>query len=84
MNIELHIDELILHGFAPADRVPIGEAVRHELTRLLMEQGMLQRFGGGGEAAELRGDAIRIDHGAKPEMVGKQVAAAVYRRLGTT
>ncbi|MGH8072133.1 MAG: hypothetical protein ACRERE_44260 [Candidatus Entotheonellia bacterium] len=83
MNIELHIDELVLHGFAQGDRVPIGEAVRHELTRLLMEQGIPQRLGRGAEAAELDGGAIHINHGAKPEMVGKQVAAAVYGRLGT-
>ena len=27
-NVELHIEELVLHGFAPGDRHRIGEAVR--------------------------------------------------------
>jgi hypothetical protein len=82
MNIELYIDALVLHSFAPGDRVPIGEAVRLELARLLGQQGIPPWFAQGGEAPELRGSAIRIDHGATPEMVGKQVAAAVYGRLG--
>ena len=40
MNIELEIDELVLHGVAPTDRVAVGEAVQHELTRLLTERGV--------------------------------------------
>ena len=39
-RIELHIEELVLHGFAPADRYRIGDTVQRELTRLLAEQGM--------------------------------------------
>ena len=38
-NIELHIEELVLHGFSPRDRDAIGEAVQRELTRLFVEQG---------------------------------------------
>ena len=38
--IELHIEELVLHGFAPGDRHPIGDAVEHELIRLFAEQGL--------------------------------------------
>jgi hypothetical protein len=83
MDLELHIDALVLHGFAQGDRVRIGEVIRHELARLLMQQGSPQWFARGGAVAELRGDAIRIAHGATPEMVGTQVAAAVYGRFGT-
>ena len=39
-NIELHIEELVLHGFAPKDRYTIGEAVQRELSRLFAEQGV--------------------------------------------
>ena len=37
-NLNLHIEELVLHGFAPGDRYRIGEAVQQELTRLFAEQ----------------------------------------------
>ena len=31
-HIEIHIDELVLYGFAPADRWRISQAIEHELT----------------------------------------------------
>jgi hypothetical protein len=34
-RIELIIDELVLHGFAPGDRHAIGDAVQAHLERLL-------------------------------------------------
>lgn len=40
MNIELHIDELVLHGFDPRDRHAIGDAVQQELARLLEIRGL--------------------------------------------
>ena len=83
MDLELHIEELVLHGFAHGDRRSIGEAVRQELAALLMDQGVPRKLMQGGEAAELRGSVIHIDHGAKPDMVGRQVAAAVYGGLRT-
>lgn len=40
MNIELHIEELVLHGFDPRDRHAIADAVQSELTRLVGERGL--------------------------------------------
>ncbi|MBD0326005.1 MAG: hypothetical protein ICV68_06225, partial [Pyrinomonadaceae bacterium] len=37
-NIELHIEELILHGFERRDRYAIADAFERELSRLLSEQ----------------------------------------------
>jgi hypothetical protein len=39
-DVSVHIDELIVHGVAPAERDRIGEAVRLELTRLIAERGL--------------------------------------------
>src|SRR5258708_7973370 len=36
-NINLHIEELVLHGFAPGDRYTIADPVERELSRLLTE-----------------------------------------------
>jgi len=48
-NIELHIEELVLHGLSPGDRYRIGEAVEQELTRLLADQGVPESLERGGE-----------------------------------
>ena len=39
-EIEVHIDELILHGFTPRDRWQIGDALEHELRGLLAARGI--------------------------------------------
>ena len=38
-SVDLHIEELLLDGFSPADRYAIREAVERELTRLMNEAG---------------------------------------------
>ena len=77
-NIELHIEELILEGFAPGDRYRIGEAMEHELTRLFSEQGVPSSLAQSGEVARLDGGAFHVAFGTNAEAVGKQVAKAVY------
>jgi len=77
-NIELHIEELVLHGFAPKDRYQIGEAVQCELVRLLSERGVLPSVVRGGEMGRLDGGSFKVRMGAKAEVIGVQVARAVY------
>ena len=77
-NIELHIEELILEGFAPGDRYRIGEAMEHELTRLFSDQGAPSLFVQSGEFGRLDGGAFHVAPGTNAEAVGKQVAKAVY------
>ena len=57
-NIELNIEELVLHGFSPGDRYGIGEAVERELTRLLADRGVPESLAQGGEVASVDGGAI--------------------------
>ena len=83
MNIELEIDELVLHGVAPKDRAPIGDAVRRELARLLGERGVPHPLQRGGEASVPHGGAVHLRNDAASSLVGQQVAAAVYGSLGT-
>ncbi len=77
-NIELHIEELVLHGFAPGDRYRIAEAVEAELTRLFAEQGTPQPLSNGGEIERMDGGTFEMTHSSKPEVIGAQVARAVY------
>ena len=39
-SLEIRIEELVLHGFAPRDRQRIATAIEFALTRLLVERGL--------------------------------------------
>ena len=53
-NIELHIEELVLHGFSPSDRYRIAEAIERELVQLFSRQSAPSALLGGLRRAELR------------------------------
>jgi hypothetical protein len=80
-NIELHIEELILHGFAPGDGHRIGAAVEAELTRLFVEQGVPPSLAQGGEMPRLDGGRFEVAPGSRAEVIGAQVARTVYGGL---
>lgn len=80
-SIDIHIGELVLHGFAPSDRHGISEALREELTRLLTTQGCPALFGQSAELAFLDAGSFRVSQGATPEAVGIQVAQTIYQKL---
>lgn len=77
-NVELHIEELVLHGFAPADRYRIGAAVERELQRLLTEQGAPHLLNGNIELVQIDAGAFEVKPNAKSETIGVQVAQAIY------
>jgi hypothetical protein len=81
MNIDLHIEELVLEGFRPADRHRIGAAVERELARLLAERGLPAGLAQGTDLPRLDGGSFEAKPGARPEAVGRQVAGAVYGGL---
>ena len=81
MNIELHIEELVLHGFAPSDRYHIGEAVELELQRLLAERGAPHLFSSDIELARMNAGTFNVEPNAKSEMIGAQVARAIYEGM---
>ena len=63
-DIELDIDELVLHGFAPGDGDQIGAAIRRELARLFAEQGLPAGLGTGGAVPRLDGGGFQVAAGA--------------------
>ncbi len=77
-NINLHIEELVLHGFSPKDRYLIGEAVQQELVRLLSEQGIPPSLDSGSKVARLDAGAFNVKQGTQAATIGAQVAQAVY------
>jgi len=84
-TLDLRIEELVLHGFAPIDRHQVAGAIECELARLLCEPGAHDwlRRGGGAHRDGHRLDAgsFIVPHGATPDAVGVQVAQAIYRGM---
>jgi hypothetical protein len=80
-SIEVHIEELVLHGFPPGDRHRIGEALERELGRILTEQGVPLSLTQGSEVTRLDGGAFEMPTGSKTELIGAQVAQSVYGGL---
>jgi hypothetical protein len=78
-NIELHIEELVLHGVDPADRHRIGDAVERELARLLAER----PISGQRDIEHLDAGTRRLPAHANAPAIGAQVARAVHGGLRT-
>jgi hypothetical protein len=79
-RVEILIDELVLHGFSPADRYAIGESLSRELQRLVAA-GNPGELAALGNVPELRAANIRLAADAKTQTVGAQIAAAVHGSL---
>ncbi|HEY2736469.1 MAG TPA: hypothetical protein VGI70_20860 [Polyangiales bacterium] len=79
-DIELSIDELVLHGFAPADRARIGDAVHAELTRLLggVDQAQLAKLG---RVTAVDAGSFQVAANASPRTIGTHVARSI---IGST
>ncbi len=80
-NIELHIEELVLHGFSPGDRHRIAGAVERELAMLIKEKGAPQDLVNNGGIEKLNGGSFQVGQSSKPEATGAQIARAVYRGM---
>jgi hypothetical protein len=81
-SIELQIEELVLDGFPPSDRYPIGEAVERQLAQLLGEQGIPSSLLLESATDEIRGATFKTPQNAKARAIGRQIAQAVYQRFG--
>jgi hypothetical protein len=80
MNIQVHIDRLILEGLpVESARYPLLKAtVEAEIARLLVEQGLTPGLARRGDSAESRGSIIRPARSASVQEWGRQIGRAVY------
>ena len=81
MAIDLHIEELVLHGFAARDRGRIAAAVESELARLLSTGQAQTLLGNSAGLENLNAGIFEVKAGAKPQQAGTQIARAVFRSL---
>jgi hypothetical protein len=80
--IHLHIEELVLHGFAPAERHRIGDAVQRELARLFTEKQTPPGLTKDAAIDRLNGGTFLMSTAPRPEATGTQVGRAVFGGLG--
>ena len=78
MNLELHIEELILHGFAVNDRYTISAAMQQELSRLFTEHGVPRSLSQNSAIPQLDGGTIQTTPMMQPEAIGVQIAQSIY------
>jgi hypothetical protein len=82
--IEVQIDELVLRGFARADRYAIGDALSSEIQRLLAgvdEQPFLRQST---DRPVLDAGRVALAPNADPAAVGAQVGQAIHTSLNQT
>jgi len=84
MNINLHIERLVLDGLdiAPEQRPALQAAVEGELSRLLTERGLSPSLAQGMAVPRLSTNAMQIASPSNPIELGQQIAQSVYGGIG--
>jgi len=78
VNVELRIEELVLHGFPPGNHQRIGASVERELSRLFTEHGVPPSLSGGAHTQHLDAGAFQMNQGLGAEAAGEQIARSLY------
>jgi len=78
-NVELHIEELVLHGFSPHDRWRIADAVQSELARSIAAHGIAAQ--GAIAIPRLNAGTIHIAAPLRAHTIGAQVGRALHGAL---
>jgi hypothetical protein len=76
-EIEVHIEELVLHGFAANARWQIGDAIEQELRGLLAAKGIPPAWLSSPDRIDAA--ASRAISPAKSAQAGAHIAGAIYR-----
>jgi hypothetical protein len=79
--VEVQIEELVLHGFAPGDRHAIADAVQRELAQLIGEGQLPVSHGNPVALKQIDAGTFQVKAGSKPENSGVQIARSVIRGM---
>ncbi|HWQ68353.1 MAG TPA: hypothetical protein VN494_00120 [Patescibacteria group bacterium] len=84
MNINIHIERLVLEGISlsPAEQPLLQAAVEAELTRLLASGGLSDTLQLGGALYNVRATGLQLANDWNPAQLGAQIAGAVYGGIG--
>jgi hypothetical protein len=79
MNINLHIERLILDGVPiEGDILSLRMAIETELTRLLAQSGVAPGLQTATVLSSLRADAIQLSSENRAAALGRQIAGSVH------
>lgn len=83
--LSLHIDHLVLDGLpvGGGERGQLQAAVVAELENLLASGALNAELRGAGALQRLRLDDIRLHAGAGAEQIGRQIALALHKGIGS-
>ena len=87
MNINLHIERLILDGlpFEARHRAALQAEIEIELARLLTENGIAANWqSSGGAVPTVHAGAIQMTTQSSPAEIGRQIAGSIYGSIGKT
>jgi hypothetical protein len=84
MNINLHIERLVLDGvnIAPGQRHTLQAGVEAELIRMLTEGGLAPSVAQGTNLSRVSTNGIQLTDGNSPMQLGQQIAQSVYGGIG--
>jgi hypothetical protein len=84
MNINLHIERLVLDGLPVSDHQGgwVRAAVESELSRLLADHGLAATLSTGGSIPNVQASNVQLVPGSTPTQMGTQIAQSVYRGIG--
>jgi hypothetical protein len=82
-QIEIHIEELVLHGIQPGNRYQLAAAVQAELTNLLQQRG-LQGANGQKGFDRIGGGQIHLPQRANDVQTGNAIAGNVFAAIQQT
>jgi len=83
MNINLHIERLVLEGVGVKlhQKNEMKVAVEAELRQLLINQGIGSTMESSSNCQLVKGDSISIENISKPTSIGHQIGSAVYKGI---
>ncbi len=78
-DIEIYIEELVLHGFEPGDYRGIKSAVEAELARLLKTGGIPFSITGASNIRTMEAGGFTLSKGTQVNNIGRQIAGTLYK-----
>ena len=78
-ELNLHIGELVLHGFEHLDRAELGTAVRQSLVRLFGENGLPASIEHAARMDRIDGGTLDLPANAGVSVIGERIARSIHR-----
>ena len=78
MDLELHIEQLVLQGFGPEEVRGLREVLQQELQRLFAARAPMDTFAASFEVPRIDAGSFDVESGAGAQQIGTALAQAIY------